>query len=103
MKRVFLAFALWLGFSGAAFAMQDTKPSEAQGQNSTGVKILSDGFYKMSAVERGKALNDCDASHFYRGCDKIFSQEISQLIKKCDMGDGKYSTCQNLLSITDKR
>ncbi len=29
MKRVFLAFALWLGFSGAAFAMQDTGPSEA--------------------------------------------------------------------------
>lgn len=103
MKKIFLAFALWLGFSGAAFAMQDTEPSEAQGQNSAGIKILSDGFYKMSAEERGKALNDCDASHFYRGCDKIFSQEISQLIKKCDMGDGKYSACQSLLSITDKR
>ena len=103
MKQVFLAFALWFGFSGAAFAIQDTEPSEAQGQNSAGIKILSDGFYKMSAEERGKALNDCDASHFYRECDKIFSQEISQLIKKCDMGDGKYSTCQNLLSITDKR
>ena len=98
-----MAFALWLGLSGAAFAMQDMEPSEAQGQNSAGIKILSDGFYKMSAEERGKALNDCDASHFYRGCDKIFSQEISQLIKKCDMGDGKYSACQSLLSIADKR
>ncbi|WP_297964140.1 hypothetical protein [uncultured Campylobacter sp.] len=102
MKQVFLVFVLWLCFSGAAFAMQDTEPSEAQGQNSAGIKILSDGFYKMSAEERGKALNDCDASHSYGGCDKIFSQEISQLIKKCNMGDGKYSTCQNLLSITDK-
>ena len=103
MKKVFLAFVLLPGLCGVAFAMQDTEPSETQGQNSAKVKILSDGFYKMSAEERGKALNDCDASHFYRECDKIFSQEISQLIKKCDMGDGKYSTCQNLLSITDKR
>jgi hypothetical protein len=39
MKKVFLAFALWLGFSGAAFAMQDTEPNEAQGQNSAEVKI----------------------------------------------------------------
>ena len=82
MKKIFLAFALWLGLSGASFAMQDTEPSASQGQNSTGVKILSDGFYKISsAEERGKALNDCDASHSYGGCDKIFSQEISQLIK----------------------
>ena len=102
MKQVFLAFALWLGFSGAAFAMQDTEPSEAQGQNSAGVKILSDGFFKLSAEELGKALNDCDASHSYGGCDKIFSQEISQLIKKCNMGDGKYSACQSLLTIIDK-
>ena len=29
MKQVFLAFVLWLGFSGAAFAMQDTEPSKA--------------------------------------------------------------------------
>ena len=67
-----------------------------------GIKILSDGFYKMSAEELGKALNDCDASHSYGGCDKIFSQEISQLIKKCNMGDGKYSACQSLLTIIDK-
>ena len=45
MKQVFLAFALWLGFSGASFAMQDTEPSEAQGQNSAEVKILSDKFF----------------------------------------------------------
>lgn len=102
MKQVFLAFALWFGLSWTAFAMQDTKLSEAQGQNSAGIKILSDGFYKMSAEERGKALNDCDASHSYGGCNKIFSQEISQLIKKCDMGDGKYNACQSLLTIIDK-
>ena len=55
MKQVFLAFALLLGLCGAAFAMQDTEPSEAQGQNSAGIKILSDEFYKMSAEEYGKA------------------------------------------------
>ena len=103
MKRVFLAFALWLGFSGAAFAMQDTEPSEAQGQNSTGVKILSDGFLKLSAREHANVVGRCVTSHIYDDCDKIYSLEISRLIKECGFGDGKYSTCQNLLSIADKR
>lgn len=97
MKKVFLAFALWLGFSGAAFAMQDTEPSEAQEQNSAEVKILSDGFYKMSAEEYGRAKVSCDASHYYIGCDKIYSPKISQFIKECDFGNGKYSTCEKLL------
>ncbi len=97
MKKVFLAFALWLGFSGAAFAMQDTEPSEAQEQNSAEVKILSDGFYKMSAEEYGRAKVSCDASYYYIGCDKIYSPKISQFIKERDFGNGKYSTCEKLL------
>ena len=97
MKQVFLAFALWFGLSWTAFAMQDTKPSEAQGQNSAGVKILSDGFSKLSAEEYGKAKVSCDASHYYIGCDKIYSPKISQFIKECDFGNGKYSTCEKLL------
>ena len=60
-----MAFALWLGLGGTAFAMQDMELSEAQGQNSAGVKILSDGFYKMSAEEYGRAKVSCDASHYY--------------------------------------
>lgn len=102
MKKVFLAFALWLGLCGAAFAMQDTEPSEAQGQNSAGVKILSDGFLKLSAREYANAIGRCVTSHIYDDCDKIYSLEISRLIRGCGFGEGKYSTCQNLLSIADR-
>lgn len=102
MKKVFLAFALWLGFNGAAFAMQDTEPSEAQGQNSAGIKILSDGFFKLSAREYANAIGRCVTFHIYDYCDKIYSLEISRLIKECGFGDGKYSACQNLLNIADR-
>ena len=103
MKQVFLVFALWFSLSWVAFAMQDTEPSEVQGQNSAEVKILSDGFYKMSAREYANAVGRCVTSHIYDDCDKIYSLEISRLIKECGFGDGKYSACQSLLSITDKR
>ena len=103
MKQVFLAFALWLGFGGAAFAAQDTELSEAQGQNSAEVKILSDGFFKLSAREYANAVGRCVTSHIYDDCDKIYSLEISRLIKECGFGDGRYSACQSLLSIADKR
>ena len=102
MKKVFLAFALWLGLCGAAFAMQDTESSEAQGQNSAGIKILSDGFLKLSAREYANAVGRCVTSHIYDDCDKIYSLEISRLIRECGFGERKYSTCQNLLSIADK-
>nr|WP_314069965.1 hypothetical protein [uncultured Campylobacter sp.] len=81
MKKVFLALALWLGLSGAAFAMQDTEPSKAQGQNFAGIKILSDGFLKLSAREYANAVGRCLPSHIYDYCDKIYSLEISRLIK----------------------
>ena len=82
--------------------MQDTEPSEAQGQNSAGVKILSDGFLKLSAREYANAIGRCVTSHIYDDCDKIYSLEISRLIRGCGFGEGKYSTCQNLLSIADR-
>ena len=103
MKQVFLVFALWFSLSWVAFAMQDTEPSKVQGQNSAEVKILSDGFYKMSAREYANAVGRCVTSHIYDDCDKIYSLEISRLIKECGFGDGKYSACQSLLSIADKR
>ena len=77
MKKVFLAFALWLGLCGAAFAMQDTESSEAQGQNSAGIKILSDGFLKLSVREHANVVGRCVTSHIYDDCDKIYSLEIS--------------------------
>ena len=102
MKQVFLAFALWFGFGGATFAAQDTEPSASQGQNFAGVKILSDEFFKLSAREYANAVGRCLPSHIYDYCDKIYSLEISRLIKECGFGDGKYSACQNLLNIADR-
>ena len=86
MKKIFLLFALCLSYSQILYANP---------------KILNDNFFKTPQIELATALSKCDALYAYKSCDKIYTKEISQLIKECNEGDGKYSACQKLLKISD--
>lgn len=85
MKKIFLLFALCLSYSQIFYANP---------------KILNDNFFKTPRIELATALSKCN-KFTYNGCDKIYTKEISQLIKECNGGNGKYSACQKLLKISD--
>nr|WP_314747148.1 hypothetical protein [uncultured Campylobacter sp.] len=91
MKKNFLLPILCLYFSQILLAEQDIK-----------LQIFNDNFLRLSTKEIKKIAGYCYPIYSYEGCDKIYTKEIVKSIKECDMGNGKYSSCQKILEISDE-